>query len=100
MDKTERKIDGAWESRVLERLAREGGEMTLLDLAQDAAIKLAAALGDARHELGMDMPEVEVDTLLRKIARVSVLADAVQLLYGDAVEEEIAFLEEIEAALE
>ena len=100
MSKTERKIDGAWECRVLERLAREGGEMTLLDIAQDAAIKLAAALGDARHELGMDTPEVEVDTLLRKLARVSVLADAVQLLYGDAVEEEIGFLEEIEAALE
>lgn len=94
------KPDEAWESEVLERLAEEAGERFLLDLTQDAAIKLASALGDTRHELENDDPEVDVPHLLEKMARVAVLMDALQLLYWDAVEEEIAFLQDIETALE
>lgn len=100
MEKKTWKPDETWEGEVLERLVEENDEKDLLDLAQDAAIKLAAALGDARHELDQDEPAVDVATVLRKVARMAVLLDALQLKYGDAVEEEIAFLQDIEDALE
>ena len=100
MEKKTWRPDEKWEGEVLERLASESEEKDLLNLAQDVAIKLASALGDARHELGQDDPEVDVDNVLRKVARVAVLLDALQLKYGDAVEEEIAFPQEIESALE
>lgn len=92
--------DEKWEKEILERLVEESEETVLLDLAQDIAIKLASALGDGRHELTQDDPEVDVSTILRKVARMAVLLDALQLMYGDAVEEEISFLQEIETALE
>ena len=87
--------DEAWEKELLEQLAEESEKRELLDLAQDATIKLSSELGDARHALEFDEPEDE-PRLLRRIARVAVLLDALQLLYGDAVEEEIEFLQEIE----
>ena len=90
--------DEAWEGELLEQLAEEGTKRELLDLAQDATIKLASELGDARHALEFDEPEDE-PRLLRKIARVAVLLDALQILYDDAVEEEIEFLQEIEDTL-
>lgn len=93
------KPDEAWEKELLEQLAEESAKRELLDVAQDAAIKLASALGDARQELEFDEPEEDVPHLIRKIARMAVLLDALQLLYGDAVEEEINFLLEIESAL-
>ena len=92
--------DEAWEGEVLERMVEESEEKDLLDLAQDAAIKLAAALGDVRHSLEFEEPCIETATLLRKVARMAVLLDALQLKYGDAVEEEITFLQDIENALE
>ena len=91
--------DEAWERELLEQLAEAGTKRELLDLAQDATIKLASELGDARHALEFDEPEDE-PRLLRRIARVAVLLDALQLVYGDAVEEEINFLLEIESATE
>lgn len=100
MNETKWKPDEAWEGEILERMVEESEEKDLLDLAQDTAIKLAAALGDARHELDQDEPAVDVATVLRKVARMAVLLDALQLKYGDAVEEEIAFLQDIEDALE
>jgi len=38
--------------------------------------------------------------LLQKIGRMAVLLDALQLEFGDAVEEEIEFLQQIEEAME
>lgn len=94
------KPDETWEKELLERLVEEGTKLRILDVAQDAAIKLANALGDARHELEFDSPEEDVSSILRRVGRMAVLLDALQLLYGDAVEEEINFLQEIESALE
>ena len=94
------KLDEAWESELLEQFVEESAKVTLLDIAQDAAIRLASVLGDARHELEFDEPVEDVGALLRKIGRMAVLLDALQVLYGDAVEEEINFLQEIECALE
>lgn len=95
--------DETWEGKVLERMVEESEEKDLLDLAQDAAIKLAAALGDVRHGLEFEefeAPKYETEMLIRKVARMAVLLDALQLKYGDAVEEEITFLQDIENALE
>lgn len=94
------KPDEDWESELLEQFVEESAKVTLLDIAQDAAIRLASALGDVRHELEFDEPMEDVGTLLRKIGRMAVLLDALQVLYGDAVEEEINFLQEIESAIE
>lgn len=94
------KPDEAWESELLEQFVEESAKVTLLDIAQDAAIRLASALGDTRHELEFDEPMEDIGALLRKIGRMAVLLDALQVLYGDAVEEEINFLQEIECALE
>lgn len=100
MEKETFRPDEKWEGEVLERLATESSEKDLLDLAQDAAIKLASALGDVRHALAFDDQEVDTYYLRQKVARVAVLMDALQLKYGDAVEEEISFLQDIESALE
>ena len=100
MEKETWRPDEAWEGEVLERMADESEEKELLDLAQDAAIKLAAALGDVRHSLEFEEQGIETATLLRKVARMAVLLDVLQLKYGDAVEEEITFLQDIENALE
>ncbi|MBQ2785943.1 MAG: hypothetical protein IJF02_05520 [Oscillospiraceae bacterium] len=103
MEKETWKPDEAWEGEVLERMVEESEEKDLLDLAQDAAIKLAAALGDVRHGLEFEefeAPKYEAEMLVRKIGRMAVLLDALQLKYGDAVEEEITFLQDIETALE
>lgn len=94
------KPDEAWEQAMLEQLVEESSKIALLDIAQDAAIKLAFALGDARHTLEFEEPEEDVNSVLRRVGRMAVLLDALQLLYGDAVEEEIAFLQEIENAIE
>lgn len=100
MEKETFRPDEKWEGEVLERMVEESEEKDLLNLAQDAAIKLAAALGDVRHSLEFEEPCIETATLLRKVARMAVLLDVLQLKYGDAVEEEITFLQEIETALE
>ena len=92
------KPDEAWERETLEQLVEESSKIVLLDLAQDAAIKLASSLNDARHTLEFDEPEENVGTILRRVGRMAVLLDALQLVYGDAVEEEIEFLQEIESA--
>lgn len=92
--------DEVWERETLEQLAEESSKIALLDLAQDLAIKLASSLGDTRHTLEFDEPEENIGTLLRRIGRMEVLLDALQLVYGDAVEEEIAFLREIESTTE
>lgn len=92
--------DEAWEKETLEQLVEESSKIVLLDVAQDSAIKLASSLGDARHALEFDDPEENVDTIIRRVARMAVLLDALQLVYGDAVEERIAFLQEIENANE
>lgn len=94
--------DEAWEQATLEQLVEESSKLVLLDITQDAAIKLASTLGDVRHALEFDDPDPDenVGNILRKVGRLAVLLDALQLLYGDAVEEEIAFLQEIENAIE
>lgn len=103
MEKETFRPDEVKENEILERMASESSEKELLDLAQDAAIKLAAALGDVRRGLEFEEfedPKYETEMLVRKIGRMAVLLDALQLLYGDAVEEEITFLQDIENALE
>lgn len=91
-------MDEKREQQILEALAEESNIAELLDLTQDAATQLAAKLSEARH--GIDDGDIDANGLLRKVARVAVLLDALQIYFGDAVEEEIAFLEQVEEALQ
>lgn len=101
MEKKTWKPDETWEGEVLERMVEESEEKDLLDLAQDAAIKLASFLGTIRHaDPDYGILNSEIDELLQKTARMAVMLDVLQLKYGDAVEEEITFLQDIENALE
>lgn len=90
-----------WESRIKETLA-ESDPNQLLDLAQDTLIRLACSLGDTKIAQREEMPPdyILADELKRRIARVAVLMDVLQLRYGDAAEEEKAFLKDIERCLE
>ena len=90
-----------WESCIKEQLA-ESDEMQLLDLAQDSVIRLACSIGNAK---AASRAEEEVDYILRdelrrRIARVAVLMDVLQFRYGDAADEEEAFLKDVESCLE
>lgn len=91
----------SWECRIKEELA-ESDPLQLLDLAQDTLIRLACSIGDAKIAVRESMaPDyVLADELKRRIARVAVLMDVLQLRYGDAAEEEEAFLKDIESCLE
>ena len=94
----EKEMDAQWEQKILEKLAEESTAADLLDLTQDAATHLAEKLSEVRHNL--EDEDYDVSGLIRKVARVAVLLDALQLRFGDAVEEEIEFLKQIEEALE
>ena len=94
----EKTIDAQWEQKVIEQLAEESTAADLLDLTQDAVTHLAAKLSEVRHS--MEDGDPDVSGLLRKVARVAVLLDAMQLRFGDAVEEEIEFLRQIEEAMQ
>lgn len=91
----------SWETHIKEELA-ESDPLELLDLAQDTLIRLACSLGDAKiaQREGMPPDYILADELKRRIARVAVLMDVLQLRYGDAAEEEEAFLKDIEKCLE
>lgn len=89
-----------WEAHVKEELAGSD-EMQLLDLTQDCAIKLAATLGDQKAGLrnGEGIDYILRSELTRRIARMAVMLDVLQLCYSDAAEEEYAFLKHIEGCL-
>lgn len=90
-----------WESRIKEQLA-EADVDQLLDLTQDTVIRLACSIGDAKasQRIGASVDCFLVDELKRRVARVAVLMDVMQLRYGDAAEEEETFLKDIEKCLE
>ena len=98
MENQEKTIDAAWEQAVIERLVEDSNPEELLDLAQDTATRLAAKLSEVRH--GIRDGDYVPDSLLQKIGQMLVLLDALQLEFGDAVEEEIEFLQQIEEAME
>lgn len=98
MEKQEKTIDAQWEQKVIEQLVEDSDLEELLDLAQDTATCLAAKLSEARH--GINDGDYVPGSLLQKIGRMAVLLDALQLEFGDAVEEEIEFLQQIEEAME
>ena len=91
----------SWESHIKEQLA-ESDELQLLDLTQDTLIRLAGSIGDAKAmaRTGDHHDHMLPDELKRRIARVAVLMDVLQLRYGDAAEEEEGFLKDIEKCLE
>ena len=91
----------SWETHVKEQLAASD-EGQLLDLAQDTLIRLAATLGDAKiaNRAGDPVDYICRDELKRRIARVAVLMDVLQLRYDDAADEEETFLKDIESCLE
>lgn len=91
----------SWETHVKEQLA-VSDEGQLLDLAQDTLIRLAATLGDAKiaNRAGDPVDYIWRDELKRRIARVAVLMDVLQLRYDDAADEEETFLKDIESCLE
>ena len=91
----------SWETHVKEQLA-ESEEGQLLDLAQDTLIRLAVSIGDAKVTVraGDPLDHITRDELKRRIARVAVLMDVLQLRYDDAADEEEAFLKDIESCLE
>ena len=89
-----------WEAHVKEKLANSD-EMQLLDLAQDCAIKLACTLADAKGMLrGGESVRILCSDMTRRIARMAVMLDVLQLRYADAVDEEMDFLKDIERCLE
>lgn len=94
----EENINSEWERKVLERFAGKSDAAEILDIAQDVATRLAVALSDLRHWLDEDDQEWFVDDLKRKVGKMAVMLDALQLRFGDAVEEEIDFLKKIEAS--
>lgn len=94
----EKTIDAQWEQKIIERLVEDSDLEDLLDLAQDAATHLAVMLSVVRH--GIKDGDYIAGSLLTKIGRMAVLLDALQLEFGDAVEEEIEFLQQIEEAME
>ena len=91
----------SWETHVKEQLA-ESEENQLLDLAQDTLLRLAVSIGDAKVTVraGDPLDTITRDELKRRIARVAVLMDVLQLRYDDAADEEEAFLKDIESCLE
>ena len=91
----------SWESRIKEQLANSD-EYQLLDLTQDTLIRLAVSIGDAKIAVrdGDPLDHITRDALKRRIARVAVLMDVLQLRYDDAADEEEAFLKDIESCLE
>ena len=90
-----------WESRIKEELAASD-ELQLLDLTQDCLIRLATTLGDAKITIRAADPVDYIlrDEMKRRIARVAVLMDVLQLRYGDAAGEEETYLKDIESCLE
>ena len=101
MDEKNWTPDEKWEQELLERFAEESDPLELLDLAGDCAVKLASRINDLRHT---DPEELEiydgVRDLRKAVARMAVMLDALQLRFGDAVDEEITFLQQIENAVE
>lgn len=91
----------AWKCRVKEELA-ESDPLELLDLVQDTLLRLACSVGDAKisHKTGKAIDCFLADELKRRVGRVAVLMDVLQLRYGDAAEEEEIFLKDIEKCLE
>ena len=91
----------SWESRIKEELA-DSDEEQLLDLVQDHLIRLAASIGSAKIDVrtGEHLDYILKDELKRRIARVAVLMDVLQLKYDDAADEEVEYLKDIERCLE
>lgn len=91
-----------WEVGVLEGLARVDDEEQLLDLTQDAVIRLASELACMKADIrsGVGYTKKDTDALRMRIARVAVMMDVLQLRYGDCAEFETIFLQSIETCLE
>lgn len=89
-----------WEGHIKEELA-QSDEYQLVDLTQDTLIRLAGSLGEIKATLRTGQPQDYIlDDMKRRIARVAVLMDVLQLRYGDVSDEEEAFLKDIEKCLE
>lgn len=101
MDEKKWTPDEKWEQEVLERFAEESDPLELLDLAGDCAVKLVSRTNDLRHTDPENLDIYDGIRELRKtVARMAVMLDALQLRFGEAVDEEIAFLQQIENAIE
>lgn len=97
----EQKTHQEWEIEVKEKLA-DSDELSLLDLAQDIAIRLAAHLGEAKVLVRdpESMPEEVDDSLRACIGRMAVMLDVLQLRYCDCADEELSFLQDIAECVE
>lgn len=100
MDEKKWTPDEKWEQEVLERFAEENDPMELLDLAGDCAVKLVSQTIVLRHRDPENLDIFDGIRELRKtVARMAIMLDALQLCFGEAVDEEIAFLQQIENAI-
>lgn len=94
--------DEKWEQAVLEKMAEETAAEQLLDICEDCAIHLAAALANARRFV-QDPEEddgekaVAVAEAMQKVGKMAVLLDALQLRFGDTTEAEVEFLQAVES---
>lgn len=96
----EENINSQREMEILERFAETTPAEEILEITQDMATRLAVALSDVKHSLG-DEDELEYrEDLIRRVGKLAVLLDVIQIRFGDAVEEEIAFLQKIEESME
>jgi hypothetical protein len=94
-----------WEMEQIEKLANfPAGELLLFavnaaaELTQYCLLVRANASGQPEEQMVADHNLTE--ELKEKIAQCTVLLDALQIRFGDVAEQEVAFLEEIEAMLE
>lgn len=89
-----------WEQKILERFAEETDAEAILELTQDMATRLAVSISDLKHSLGDEEEDLDREDMIRRIGKLAVLLDVLQIRFGDAVEEEIEYLKSIETYLE
>ena len=89
-----------WEINVKEGLAESDGK-ELLDLALHNAVKLAAAISEAKaNVITEETTDEDIHFLIgHHLGRMAVMLDVLQLKYGDCADYELQFLKQIDECL-
>ena len=78
----EENINSQREMEILERFAETTPAEAILEITQDMATRLAVSISDLKHSLGDEEEDLDRDDMIRRIGKLAVLLDVLQIGVG------------------